>query len=260
MQMMKKNQQAARVRRCRGTPTHPLPCGLPPSPPRGANSAVVGRGHPGPPPPLLRPWLCRPAPILAVRRRAEPSPPFQYSCCGACAALIAGAPGRCRLQVAWAVRPAWLPNPAPGPPSRACLRPGGGLRGPLPLSGSCAGCDRRAGGHRPRPYGAGALATLGTAVGASRPFFVGYRPDQRCGACPGFPFALPALAFARSGPAPNARQLQTFFVSRRGREVSPGRARPSGAAPSRGVRSDPRPPEPPALGPTRPAVFFMVLG
>lgn len=91
--MMKKNQQASRVRQSRGTPTHPLRYAPPPLPPWGANSAVVGRGHPGPPPPLLRQGL-----------RAEPSPPFQYSCCGACAALIAGAPGRCRLQVAWAVR------------------------------------------------------------------------------------------------------------------------------------------------------------
>lgn len=117
-------------------------------------------------------------------------------------------------------------------------------------------------GARPRPscVGAGARATRGTAVGASRPFFVGYRLEPRCAAWSCFPFALPVLVFARPGPAPNARQLRTLFVSRRGREGSNCRARPSGAAPSRGVRSDPRPPSPPAVAPTRRAVFFIVLG
>lgn len=130
-----------------------------------------------------------------------------------------------------------------------------GADAPLPLSGSCAGGVRRARGHAP----IGARATRGTAVGASRPFFVGYRLEPRCAAWSCFPFALPVLVFARPGPAPNARQLRTLFVSRRGREGTNCRARPSGAAPSRGVRSDPRPPRPPAVGPTRPAVFFIVF-
>lgn len=131
-----------------------------------------------------------------------------------------------------------------------------GAGAPLPLSGSCAGGGRRARGHA--PCGGSRYARHSGCRYA--PFFFGYRPDQRCGACPGFPFALPALAFAQSCPAPSARQLQTFFVSRRGREGTNCRARPSGAAPSRGVRSDPRPPEPPAVAPTRRAVFFIVLG
>lgn len=118
--MIDRYQPATRVRRRRGTPTHPLACGLPPSPPWGANSAVVGRGHPGPPPPLLRPGL-----------RAEPSLPFQYSCCGAFPAPIAGAPGRCRLLAAWAVR-GWRPVALVGllrreRPARQAARPWSGL-------------------------------------------------------------------------------------------------------------------------------------
>lgn len=149
MPMMKKNQQAARVRLRRGTPTHPLAFGLPPSPPWGANAAVVGRGFPEPPPPLLRPGL-----------RAETSLPFQYSCCGAFPAPIVSTPGRCRLLVAWAVRPAWLPTPAPGPPSLPRSRPPCGsaaalsLVGPAwGLVGACAGrCPCRA----PAPGASGA--------------------------------------------------------------------------------------------------------
>lgn len=90
-------------------------------------------------------------------------------------------------------------------PAAPCLG-WGRVSWPLPLSGSCARCAAgRAGGHA----AIAALATLGTAVVASLPFFFGYRfvlrlglhgVSPRCG-CP---------RFAAMQPHPTVRRIHSF--------------------------------------------------
>lgn len=148
---------------------------------------------------------------------------------------------------------------ASGGPARAVALVGL-LRGPLP--------PRQRARPRPSYVGAGALASLGTAV-SLRGFFSA--SAVFCDRCPaGFPLSRRLARFAPSVPRPNARVDHTFFDHRGAMGFAVVVLGASHLRPSRGLASSPRTPGAPTRGaffrgcslphPRAPwLVFFMVV-
>lgn len=131
-----------------------------------------------------------------------------------------------------------------GGPARAVALVGL-LRGPLP--------PRQRARPRPSCVGAGALASLGTAV-SLRGFFSAIAVF--CGRCPaGFPLSRRLARFAPSVPRPSVRVDHTFFDHRGAMGFVGVVLGASHLRPSRGRARAPCTPR----GPTRAAVFFIVV-
>jgi hypothetical protein len=223
---------------------------------------VRARGAPGCPAPAAR--SPRPAPLAGFCNRSS----AQVLFVGSAILLRASSPGgfrnlpRPRRRGAGAYRcPSLLHLFCCGAfaapllhVSRPCPHRIAGFSAPtvrLPLSGSCAGSDRRAGGHAP------AGLSLRSAQRCRSAGFFSAGALSSAQGVRGFPLSRRLARFAPLPPCSSARRQATFFVSPGGRGVRGSCSQACACCASRGGRAA-RPPAPRGA-PTRRAVFFMVF-